>query len=228
VTKPIEKGVARQLRAEHGTPIKQIAASLEISPATASVWVRGIAITAAQRRRNMARAGKVRGDTWREVNRDRRRAYQLEGRAKAREGDPLHLAGCMLYWAEGSKSRNALVLANSDANLIRFFCRFLRESLEVEDERFSIRLNVYLSNRRPLREVEAYWLEILELPRDCLRKHSINHFPTSSSGLKTNSLPYGVCTIRVLKGTRPLQHIYGAIQEYTGLDQPRWLDGHYA
>ena len=29
----------------------------------------------------------------------------------------------------------------------------------------------------------------------------------------------------VAKSTRILQHIYGAIQEYAGFEEPRWLDG---
>jgi hypothetical protein len=111
--------------------------------------------------------------------------------------------------------------------MIRFFLRFLRRSLGLENDRISVRLNVYLGNGLTLREIEDYWIDNLQLSRTCLRKHSVNHFPTSSSGKKKDYLPYGVCTIRVLKGTRLLQHIYGAIQEYTGLDQPRWLDGHY-
>lgn len=36
----------------------------------------------------------------------------------------LHLAGCMLYWAEGAKSRNTIEFANSDPNMVRLFCRF--------------------------------------------------------------------------------------------------------
>jgi transcriptional regulator with XRE-family HTH domain len=227
VTKAIERGVARQLRAEHGWPIKQIAELLDVSQATVSVWVRDVEITDEQHERNLARAGIVRGNNWREINRARRASYQQEGRKHARQMDPLHLAGCMLYWAEGSKSRNSLVLANSDLKMIKFFLRFLRESFTVADDDISIRLNVYLGNGVTLREIEDHWIGNLGLPRSCLRKHSVNHFPTSSSGRKTDYLPYGVCTIRVLRSTRLLQHIYGAIQEYTGLDQPRWLDGHY-
>jgi len=86
---------------------------------------------------------------------------------------------------------------------------------------------VYLGNGRSIREIEDYWIQRLGLPRSCLRKHSINHFPTSSSGKKRDCLPFGVCTIRALRSTRLVQQIYGAIQEYSGLDQPRWLDGHY-
>jgi hypothetical protein len=42
--------------------------------------------------------------------------------------------------------------------------------------------------------------------------------------MRRNKLPYGVCSIRVRRSTRILQHIYGAIQEYAGFDEPRWLD----
>lgn len=227
MTKPIERGVARSLRAEHGTPVKQLAQLLKVSPATISLWIRDIKISSAQQQRNKSRAGKVRGDTWRDLNRVRRAVYQVEGRRRARLKDPMHLAGCMLYWAEGSKGRNSVVLTNSDPHLLRFFRQFLRKSLGVVDGDLSIRLNVYLGNGLALAAIEDYWLGLLELPRTALRKDSINHFPTSSSGRKTNALPYGVCTIRVSRSTRLVQHIYGAIQEYAGFEESRWLDGMY-
>jgi len=53
-------------------------------------------------------------------------------------------------------------------------------------------------------------------------KHMLNHMPTSSSGRAKNKLPYGVCTLRV-HNSWMLQHIYGAIQEYGGFDEPAWL-----
>jgi hypothetical protein len=40
---------------------------------------------------------------------------------------------------------------------------------------------------------------------------------------KKNRLPYGVCQLR-LHSTPVIQHIYGAIQEYAGFEEPRWLD----
>lgn len=129
----------------------------------------------------------------------------------------------MLYWAEGSKERNSVILANSDSGMVRFFSRFLRTCFDVGPDDFTVRLNVYTSNGLSIRAIEEYWLELLELPRACLRKHSLNHFPTSSSGLKKNRLPYGVCTLRVKKSTRIVQHIFGAIQEYGGFEEPRWL-----
>jgi hypothetical protein len=135
------------------------------------------------------------------------------------------MAGCLLYWAEGSKSRNTVCFANSDINMVRFFAEFLRGSLAVQTKDMTIRLNVYTGNGLSVREIEDHWLEALNLPRTALRGHSLNHTPTSSSGQKKNRLPYGVCSLSILKSTRIVQHIYGAIQEYARFEEPRWLDG---
>ncbi len=129
----------------------------------------------------------------------------------------------MLYWAERTKCRNTAGLTNSDRALLVMFRRFLTESLGVEESAIAVRLNVYTNNGLSLMEVERYWLEWLELPHTCLRKHQLDHTPTSSSGRARNKLPYGVCTLRVKRSTRLVQHIYGAIQEYGGFERPEWL-----
>ncbi len=223
--KPAEKREAQRLRREDGLPLKQIAARLGVSLSTVSLWVRDIELDPAHRDRNHRRADAKRATTWTDLNRKKRIAYQQQGRARALEGNALHQAGCMLYWAEGAKTRNSVTLANSDPHLLRFFCEFLRESMEVTPEDFRVSLNVYLTNGLTIEEIEDYWLSNLDLPRSCLRKHAINFKPTSSSGLKRNRLPYGVCTVRAIGGRRLVQHIFGAIQEYGGFEEPRWLDG---
>ena len=75
-----------------------------------------------------------------------------------------------------------------------------------------------------LQEIEDRWLLALDLPATCTQKHFVNPLPTSSSGLKRAKLPYGVATLSVYD-TSVVQHIYGAIQEYAGFEEPRWLDG---
>lgn len=129
----------------------------------------------------------------------------------------------MLYWAEGTKSRNTATVGNSDPHLLRLFSRFLVECLGVRRDDFVIHLNVYLGNGLSLEDVERYWLDLLDLPPSCLRKHSVDFRPTSSSGSKIAKLPYGVCSVRV-HSTRVVQHIYGAIQEYAGIERLEWLD----
>jgi hypothetical protein len=230
--KPKEREEARRLRRDHGMPVKRIATLLCVSPSSVSYWVRDIEITPEQRERNLRGptgpqdpehiAARVK--SWAETARRRRHEAQREGRERAREGNPLHLAGCMLYWAEGSKSRNKVTFCNSDQHMLRFFKRFLTECFDVPPERFRIRLHVYLDNGLSIEEIERHWLEVLELPATCLRGHSFNPLPTSSSGRKRNKLPYGVCTLS-LGDTTIVQHIYGAIQEYAGFEEPGWLDG---
>jgi hypothetical protein len=126
--------------------------------------------------------------------------------------------------AEGTKARNTVKLCNSDPNMLAFFRRFLVESLEVDPRRLTLRLHVYLGNGLSIEEIERYWLDLLELPQRSLRKHAVNPLPTSSSGSKKAKLPCGVATV-ALHSTEAVQHIYGAIQEYAGFDEPRWLDG---
>jgi hypothetical protein len=150
--------------------------------------------------------------------------FQLDGRLRARERDPLHQAGCMLYWAEGKKERNSVTLVNSDVHLVRFFRRFLSECFDVSDGDFAISLHLYTGNGLSVADIERYWLTALELPRSALRKHSINVRPASSKGSKVNRLPYGVCSLRLRRSTHIVQHIYGAIQEYGSFENPAWLD----
>jgi hypothetical protein len=229
--KPQQRAEARRLRREFGWSYKKIAARVGVSANSIFNWTRDVPITEEQRRRNLAHMtpeseiAKRRGEMWRVINRVRRLEYQAEGRLRARAGDPLHQAGCMLYWAEGAKDRNTLVFANSDTAMMKFFLRFLRESLEVTDERVALRLNVYLRNGLSIDRVENHWLTALGLPRSCLGKHTIDHFPTSTSGRRRHKLPYGVCFLRVRRSTNLVQHVYGAIQEYAGFEEPLWLDG---
>lgn len=138
----------------------------------------------------------------------------------ARVDEPLHQAGCMLYWAEGSKSRNSLAFVNSDADMMRFFLRFLR-LLDVTDEHVKLSVNAHLGNGLTLEEIETWWLEQLELPRGCLRKSTVNR-PSSASKAVRRPLVHGTARLTV-NSTHLIQSIYGAIQEYAGIERPEWV-----
>lgn len=129
----------------------------------------------------------------------------------------------MLYWAEGSKLRNSLEFANSDPNMLVLFLRCLRQEFPSDASAVSFRLNLYTGNGLSVEDVETFWLKRLELPDSCLRKHTLNSRPAPTSGVKKNKLPYGVGTLTLCR-TRLAQHVWGAIQEYGGFDQPAWLD----
>lgn len=221
---------ARELR-ESGASYKRIARAIGISPSTAFAWTRDIALTPEQVTENLSRrplAGRRaiarRGAAWSERSRQRRAAFQEAGRRYARSAnDPLHRSGCMLYWAEGRKDRNCVRISNSDVAMLAYFRRFLTECFEISLARLAFSLHVYLDNGRSLREIEEQWLNALDIPRSCLRRHQVNPLPRSSSGSKRNRLPLGVGNLSYCS-TEIVQHIYGAIQEYAGFDEPRWLD----
>ena len=217
---------AEYLRRVQGLSVKAIAAALDISSSTASRWLRGIPLTpeqeAALAAKDPVRNGQCLGARrLAERARAARREAQAHGRRLAASGDPLHRAGCMLYWAEGSKDRNKVVFTNSDAAMVAMFLRFLRESLAVPDSRMTLSVNVHLGNGLSLLDVEAWWLDQLQLPAACLRKAAVNR--TSSSSLRRRPpLLYGTARLGV-GSTFVVQSIYGAIQAYAGIERPEWL-----
>ncbi len=218
-----ERLIARGLRIE-GWSYSQIAEELGISKGSAHNWCHDIQLTPEQNDIN-----KERGVYYGENNKGsktnqakgltQRKEYQQRGRIKARENDPLHIIGCMLYWAEGAKSnRNAIIFANSDVEMIKVFMRFLRDALQVPDETVTVKIHCHTTIADNITAIENYWLTILALPRGNLRKTQI----VKSSGRSRNRLEHGICTLTV-QSTEFIQHIFGAIQEYGDFETDEWL-----
>jgi hypothetical protein len=155
-TKRGERARARLLR-RRGMPYRRIAARLRVSVNSAYRWTRDIDLTPEQRERNLRRPDRRVDDervaraasTWSARCRAWREACQADGRATAREADPLHLAGCMLYWAEGTKGRNSIGFTNSDPRMLVLFRRFLTDSLRIPVYRVLLSINVYTDNGSP-------------------------------------------------------------------------------
>jgi hypothetical protein len=220
-----EQRKARELRAL-GWSIGEIERAVGVSRASVSVWVRDVELTPEAERRLVWRAGlgptrsaKRSAERAREI----RRGYQKEGRRLAGDRDASYAAGCMLYWAEGAKTRNYVNLVNSDPELLATFLRFLREHFDVATEGFTVRCNLFADHIERQREIEQYWLDRLGLPQSCLRKSHVNVYSKYSQKKRQNKLPYGTCEIRYFS-TEIVQTIYGSIQEYGGFDRPEWLD----
>lgn len=206
--------------------VKEIARTVGVAPSSVSLWVRDVPLTAAQleslRQRNPAYNAQLRGasgnaERWRA----RRAAFQEEGREMAQRGSWLFVAGVMLYWAEGDKrSRNAARISNSDPEVLRLFMRFLRECLDVPDERIRATCNLFADHLQRQKEIEQFWLDELGLPRDRLCKSVVNVYSKYSQKKRRGKLPYGTTRVNV-HSVRTAQQIYGAIQEYGGVRAAR-------
>jgi hypothetical protein len=224
--KVIERDEARRLRREEGLALGVIADRLGVSKSSVSLWTRDIELTDEQHERlrqaNPIHNQQLRGQAnRRETARWARLAAQERGRARAGQGDLLHMQGCMLFWAEGSRRRNSVVFTNSDVEMHRVFLRFLRAS-GVRDEHVALTVNCFLNNGLSLAEIEEWWLRRLGLPPSCLRAASVNR-PSSASRWRRNVHLYGTAALCV-HSTALVQSIYGAIQEYGGFERPEWLD----
>jgi hypothetical protein len=152
----------------------------------------------------------------------KRTVFQEEGRIKAKEKEYLHAVGCMLYWGEGTKGRNTVAFANSDPNMIVLFKSFLDAYFSLGNSNYSIRCKLY-TDIHSQEDIEEYWLKVLKLPRSCLRASTVNYYARHSKDKRRGMLEYGCCTL-VVHNTQIVQHIFGAIQEYGGFKNDKWLD----
>jgi hypothetical protein len=152
--KVAERELARRLRREEGLPVKEISERVGVSVSSVSLWVRDIVLTAEQQAaldaRNPVRNGQLKGTAVTASRaRTSREAAQAHGRRLARENDPLHRAGCMLYWAEGSKRRNTVLITNADADLLATCLEMLQHCYGVADEQVFLRRNPGVLQDRP-------------------------------------------------------------------------------
>lgn len=208
-----------------GWSVKRIAAKLAVSPASVSNWVSDLELTsrATEHRDRIAREARALGNARSVAHaRARRLLAQEDGRERAQRGDPLHAMGCMLYWAEGAKDRNSVTFVNSDADMLAFFYRFLRDCYGVQQDDITFSVNCHLNNGLSLDEIQAWWLQRLSLPPSCLRQATVN-VPSVVSSAKRRTLPFGTGRLSV-NSTQLVQSLFGAIQEYADIDRPAWID----
>lgn len=212
------------LRSE-GMSIKQISKSLSVSPSSVSTWTNGIklgseAIARIERRQKEC---SLKGSSNRALlAKENRSRWQEEGRALAKKGNLLHASGCMLYWAEGAKNKNAVMITNTDPSLMEFFAKFLRDIYGVKRQDMRINVYAYSGNGKTKEQIESYWLSILGLPQTCLRKTFMDYDERSKNGNRKNVHQYGSCRLFVCN-TRIVQSIFGSIQQYAGFRCTDWL-----
>lgn len=193
-----------------GRSYTQILRELNLSSkGTLSVWFRELRLPTESRKllkKNIARATK-RG--FFEFNKKRSRlireqnetAYRLGfddiGRLNNRE---LLLLGTALYWGEGTKYERkngsiALVFTNADPEMIGIFMKFLRQILEVAEERIRAGIHMYSRTEADVRLARRYWSKVTKLPTD---RFYISQLVSGASSLKRGrKLPYGTLAIRI-------------------------------
>ena len=209
---------------KQGCSLDDIKLKLDQPKTTVYSWIKHIELTEYQKqcligcthnkKKSLARekateANRKKYSTLREVARQ-------QGYDEA-TGDPVHVAGCMLYWAEGSKGFNAVEFSNTDVLMQIKFKEFL-EYLKVPHKRVTFSTRVHNTEGNATHtECKIFWSEKLGIPKDQIKVYDAND---SRGDSKTKSrYPFGVGRLCVYDYT-VIQRIYGAIERYIGEELP--------
>ena len=196
------QGLSRWERQELGKDLRrqglsygEIMEMVPVKKSTLATWCRDIRLTPGQidaiKRRRALEPG-FRRDT----NKKRLREIS-ELRAIARDearrmaGDPFWVAGLILYWAEGAKTRNHVSMANTDPRALQLFIKWIKTYLD-PSARFSMQLHLHEGNNES--ESQAFWVRATGLDQANFHKTFIK---PAGTGHRKNHLPHGICTVKM-------------------------------
>lgn len=213
---------------KQGKSINEIVQLVQAAKGSVSQWVRHIQLTDEQKdilnaRNYMCQAMKDSPENNKREAKLKREQYQQQGREMARKLDPLFIAGCMLYWAEGSKTRTHVGLINSDIGMIKLFMKFLTQCFNVSPDTFRVSCHYYVYDDITSEKVEAYWKSNLNLPESCFNKTTANKVYRKAKTKRAERTKYGTCRV-IVHNVKIIQMIYGAIQEFSQHDNPEWVE----
>jgi hypothetical protein len=179
-----------------GLTYTEIRELIPVPKSTLSGWFRDIHLTQHQiddirhRTDSSSRKGIPVDTQWRR-HRDIR-AVRAEAVRFAMDhlSDPFFIAGVVLYWGEGSKTRNFVDVTNTDPAALLLFIAWARRYL---DPRIEFQLGLHLHAGNDEEEAKVYWRSVLSLPDVPFGK---TYFKEEGTGHRKNHLPHGVCRVR--------------------------------
>jgi len=223
-----EREQARILRKTNGESVSTIARLLGVSKGSVSLWVRDIPLNPKQKKRLLQNEkeglsiGRLTASRkLRQTFLEQRKKFQEAGAKRVKKEDAFYIAGCVLYWAEGSKKRNDLVFTNTDSRMMRFFVDFLRKCFLVRNDQLRVSVQYHTHGGVSERKIRDYWMGVLDTPESCFRKFAQVHI-RGKKGKSRLGINYGICRVSVHR-TDVVQTIYGSIQGFAGFSEPEWL-----
>jgi hypothetical protein len=186
--KALEQSAARELRAS-GWPLADIAAELGVSKSSVSLWVRDV--TFEPRPRLPARQ---RGPNALQRRKSAEIAA-LQGEGIARLGElneqAFLAAGAALYAGEGSKRDGSVIFANTDAQMMKWFCAWLRQFFAIDESRLTMR--VYLHDGLDLEAAQKHWATVTGIP---LTQFRASYRAKADPSIRTKKHPFGCAYVR--------------------------------
>ncbi|MEU6374211.1 hypothetical protein [Streptomyces sp. NPDC046909] len=205
---------ARELR-KQGWTYNQIQAELGCSKSSVSLWVRDLphpepkCTPEEQRARMNAGLARLRAAQDEERQATKEAAAEAVGELSDRE---LFIAGVALYWAEGAKDKphrrtEVLQFINSDANVIRFFLRWL-ELLEVKRDRLTVRVSIHES--ADVAAAEQFWAAVTGIDASAFSKATLKRHNPRTVRKNTGETCSGCLVIYVRQSADLYRRMEGA------------------
>jgi len=197
--KMAEKLIAIELR-KKGESYNQIRKKLKISKSSLSLWLRNIPLTKKQqhylyhtlKQQNAYKLAKNKQKT--KQDHIKKITNQSVKEANKQYLNSFFVAGLMLYWAEGDKSKitEAVKFSNSDTEMIKLMMKWFRQICLVPENKFHIALHIHSLHCR--KNIEKYWSKITNLPLKQFHKTQIK---VTTLKHRKNPLYNGTCSIRI-------------------------------
>lgn len=224
---PSGKNYAKYLQAiemrKQGCSLEDIIKKCEVARSTAYGWIKHIELSEYQKQCLRGRvADKMPMGRKKAIEINRKKYANLRDVARQQGydealGEPLHVAGCMLYWAEGTKSINKVEFSNTDALMQKKFKEFL-EYLQVPLEKIKFYTRVHNTKGNATHdECKKFWAEKLNISVDQIKVYDAKD-PRGDNKTKSR-YPFGVGRLEVHDYTI-IQRIYGGIERYIGAEIP--------
>lgn len=218
MAKSKERLMARSLR-KQGVSVKTIAKRIGVAKSSASLWVRDIILTVEQlenlkqqnikggEKGRLIGALKQKNDRLNRIQEGQRQGHIIFSELNERE---LLLAGCALYWAEGTKKNRIVSFCNSDPKLIEFMITWLRICfhIPIEELRCYIGVNEIHSHRDNI--MKEYWSKKTGIPITQFLKTSFKKVKNKKiyDNFDTH---FGTLTVKTVRSARFYYKIMGLI-----------------
>ncbi|MFA4999859.1 MAG: hypothetical protein WC545_00665 [Patescibacteria group bacterium] len=140
----------------------QIASELKMSPSSIRYWLDKNNV----KRRTINEAI----NTW-YLTKLHKKPFQLKTKFTTKERE-LKVAGIMLYWGEGGKTKNMVRFTNSDPEMILTFLNFLRKICGVQEERLKALIHMYPDHNED--KLKLFWINTTKIPKERFYKSFIH------------------------------------------------------
>lgn len=205
-----------------GFSYSEILKQVPVAKSTLSLWLRSVGLSKEQKQILTTKkllASKRGGET----QRQKRLKMVEEIRKKSLTeissliGDPLHIMGAMLYWAEGSKSKEynpseGFIFSNSDSAMINVILAWLQESLHISKNRIKFEIYIHEAHKNKVSVFIRHWAFVTGFPRVKFDKIYFKRH-NSITGRKNVGESYnGQLRIKVSKSTNLNRQISGWIE----------------